>query len=512
MINQIITILILSFLVDCWRGYDFNAIIKNTDRFHPYKYSRDLKFKRDVKAAFKNSRHDDEVTRNYFKQIQKLITRRSFAKNEKNETTLIIGAGPVGLLAALEKYVSGEPHIILAEKRNDYERNVWFDLYPEPYSPAFNILYELGFGSQQIEFQSQKMTNGSAITIRCQLLERFLSKILFVLSILDPSLVLLYGFELTSVLFSPRSVVLKSLVDGRILVPFHRLIACDGYNSRTRFLLKIPTKVVDEFTIFNHKVHIKNLHQVSVIVGFKPTNSSSSCPELRADPFNPDSTIDPWMPGFMVNGISSIFKRFYHGHCHMQILLNKVFGEKFLINSHVNVDWVTILQMVNTVMKHPYTNVEQLKRSITTKTDGSLDLVILKSQILKSDDNHYSLGSGSSLTLRGDASANAHFRLGVGVNTAFISYRYHTSQNLSRYLREEYVRKQWEAVVNNMVGTMFLETYCNYVIFMDKGERGDRFDKYEPGKMIVYERDFKNLDYVQVKERQVTKCIREWTQ
>jgi len=63
--------------------------------------------------------------------------------------------------------------------------------------------------------------------------------------------------------------------------------------------------------------------QVTVIVNFKAeANSSTGCPatrsHLRASPAVP---LDPWTVAVAVPGVQAVFKRFYQGHCHMQLLL-----------------------------------------------------------------------------------------------------------------------------------------------------------------------------------------------
>src|SRR5690606_30916925 len=87
------------------------------------------------------------------------------------------------LLSALESYIGGA-EVTVVEQRQDYTRDVWFDFYPYPYSNAYEILVSLGIKTLNGELQLQHLSEGKeVITIRCNLLERFLAKILVLLGV-----------------------------------------------------------------------------------------------------------------------------------------------------------------------------------------------------------------------------------------------------------------------------------------------------------------------------------------
>ena len=62
-------------------------------------------------------------------------------KNENNteKEILIVGAGPAGLIKAIEAYSAGYSSISLIEKRSNYTRDIWFDFSPRPWFVIFFI-------------------------------------------------------------------------------------------------------------------------------------------------------------------------------------------------------------------------------------------------------------------------------------------------------------------------------------------------------------------------------------
>jgi hypothetical protein len=120
---------------------------------------------------------------------------------------IMAGAGPVGLMSAIEAYSQGKQKRInswqyatdlitdlqtganpeLFEKRNGYSRNTWFDLEPPPWSTTKIKLNQWGIQYQTLErvLHSEEADKHAkqTITMRTMTLEKFLSKVAFILGI-----------------------------------------------------------------------------------------------------------------------------------------------------------------------------------------------------------------------------------------------------------------------------------------------------------------------------------------
>ncbi|KAL9648884.1 hypothetical protein ABK040_003814 [Willaertia magna] len=352
---------------------------------------------------------------------------------------ITIGSGPIGLLTTLESALT-LPRVLLIEKRKDLTRDVWFDLYSKPYSQAVEILSEIGFLNEfpEIELKVSEVYGNDGeekptYTIRCQLTQRFITKVLYLLE----NVKFVYGNSYvtqcvvkntqknTQNIFNMWSDVINSdynndyknvdknvdnsdgehgvilllksssnkkcqnyidyLSQQEVLnlcqstnqqvitlpsqsqdyntnheinhvnnnqceferIAFDILIGADGLYSNVRSSLNISTHDIHTFdlsqTIFRDqykneklipKITVKpKLNQVALIINFKKGNDGE-CPDTAIDPDTGDF-IDPWKPGFLLENVRSIFKRFYAGHCHMQILFDYEYGEK-IITKYMN--------------------------------------------------------------------------------------------------------------------------------------------------------------------------------
>lgn len=97
---------------------------------------------------------------------------------------VIVGSGPAGLLNAITAR-SFDLSVTVVEKRSDFTRDVWMDLYGPPFAQSLPtveswvilLLTDLqGLGHQEIEFQTHPGID-YAKTFRLQILQRFLSKV-----------------------------------------------------------------------------------------------------------------------------------------------------------------------------------------------------------------------------------------------------------------------------------------------------------------------------------------------
>lgn len=235
---------------------------------------------------------------------------------------LIVGAGPVGLLTALETFKAGVDlyvdeiyfvafiffHCVslslsasslidfnsvrVVEKRLRYERNIWFDLYPKPWSDAADTLTRLGY---DFEVQRHADADGT-LTLRCQLLERFLALAASVLGVEFE-----YGVALTSV-----RALESRIVGGRYRV----VVGADGPASLVRRGMRVDARARERFFFadWEEPRRVRGLGQRSTVLTLK-----APCPALERD-------LDARAVAFNESlGVSAAFRRFYYDHCHLQV-------------------------------------------------------------------------------------------------------------------------------------------------------------------------------------------------
>ena len=252
-------------------------------------------------------------------------------------------------------------------------------------------------------------------------------------------------------------------------------------------------------------VTVPKLHQATLLINFRPktgvdkpqctddytpaledttptTTALSSgdlgacCPQVRRD-------VGYDYPGFVVSGVTAVFRRFYYSHCQMQILFSNQLGadllgtyshHRNLHHSHPQQDstednigkneeivswqdegipWEKVKEIVNVMFMKPFRQVKPMKNQILTRQESNerrneesvhnkggsggvdteeydVDLfpVIIsraeKTTLLVSSKTEEGKGGEKSagiVAFVGDASVTAHFRLGVGINNAFSS-------------------------------------------------------------------------------------------
>ncbi len=163
-----------------------SAVFRILLRHHNYKIT-DWK---QWKSCISFDTHIDSSWKQLFQFFNTLYTnlhqrRLDNLRNTVGSRVVIVGSGPHGLLNAIEVYVSGIQTIKIYEKRGErYNRNVWFDIYPQPYSRGYQLLHEFGFAHQIVQYEPQTISESQkVITIRCNVLQEFLIKVLQVLNI-----------------------------------------------------------------------------------------------------------------------------------------------------------------------------------------------------------------------------------------------------------------------------------------------------------------------------------------
>ncbi len=294
--------------------------------------------------------------------------------------TVIVGAGPVGLLNAIEHYKQGVSVAVL-EKRQNYTRDVWFDIYDRPFSIGLKKLKQWGYVHLDIEarrFQQEHRQVG-VIAVRAQVLERFLAKIVGLLDIR-----LIYGHQFLALCANPhttetadmvrysagRAIFLNCMYSGMLddrkldvgsdnalfwcsktpnelavhfsrdadhwreveasflFMDFDLLIGADGTSSRVRHFAHIPYIQQHSFILSGINITVPGLHQTTLIVNFKPISHGRLQDDNQCIEINRRVRQD--YPGLAIDGVTSVWKRFYFSHCQMQILFTQDYGNKII--------------------------------------------------------------------------------------------------------------------------------------------------------------------------------------
>jgi hypothetical protein len=276
---------------------------------------------------------------------------------------------------------------------------------------------------------------------------------------------------------------------------------------------------------------------VNFVPVFNDTSGKWECPAVQLDP-EINQPIDPWTPTFDIPGVSSIFKRFYFNHCHLQVLFNTTKGDDIMkhyqekrnsiVLDDMSVSFAVeqqqkynltkleldaypltiLLDITKKILRYPPKNTDQLLQIIQRKSDGHLDLTLWNVVLNKAKQNYQIVHNNSEtglpnqiVLLRGDAVSTAHFRLGVGVNNAFMSY----GELLTGYLLkteslEQLLLQQenrWSKLIRYMASTMFWESYCDHVVFFNTEATTDYSSNGDDHLATVWERDNKQRTFYQ---------------
>lgn len=192
--------------------------------------------------------------------------------------------------------------------------------------------------------------------------------------------------------------------------------------------------VWEKFERGGREIEVPGLSQRTLIFNFNAEpGRPNGCPEIQED--NTGQPVDGNWPGLIHPEVTSVFKRFYHGHCHLQVL----FSDAASI-PEAEVPWELLRRIVNSLLVKPHLTVESLQAAIAKRSDGTPDVDFVPIRI------RATTGVGrllfysptapegrSELTetirrpeprvrfafLAGDATITSHYRLGVGLQNAF---------------------------------------------------------------------------------------------
>ena len=213
----------------------------------------------------------------------------------------------------------------------------------------------------------------------------------------------------------------------------------------------------------------------TLIVSLRP-NEDGSCPSLRRD--GEGKILDPYYPGFDMfgtYGVTSVFKRFFHNHCELQVFFSS--GAKGIRKDDSDILDAVLDVLVERGGNEGEVEVEMMKRfSVLPRR---LDVI------------GGEIGGKKDFIVVGDAALSAHYRLGIGVNFSIMI----AERTLIKLLRREISAEEWgnsaTRLFRDAQATMhtyiLLESECNLVLFENS----------------VFKRDYEAHEYIEIEWRDV---------
>eukprot|EP01084_Bolivina_argentea_P097288 174911_1 len=483
--------------------------------------------------------------------------------------------------------------ITIIDKRNSYSRQQWFDLIGKPFYNTLDVLFEeFAFDTQNINYVNETNDNLTTVLLPSSVLERFLAKTVYMTGIKieynHQYIGYCKGFENIAVILNNKLIDTnnpfvnydikpkiwncgENILDLNIhddiielrtkyaienintnmfrFEQFSMIIGCDGTHSTVRQIYNMgwfQKNIIDiNRFVTNDKnkqisLSIDNLQQTSLLVNFKTIKYSDSdlfdennpydshnCPELIIGHDN--RILDPWSASFVVEGVHTVFKRFYYNDCQMQILLDHKTGMKVRnknIKENVDLLWSIVLNTTKHYLQNAPGTVTELQNKYLVSSsliEGGGNFATIKKQILFL--NHTIILPKRSIKLIkntipvlliGDSSMKAHYRLGVGINRILDSYyeyiKFYYNIKQTMLGKEElinfivdftrYIEGKLQYFVEFQASTIFLESYCDFIIFFKENT-----DDLNEAQSIAI-KDQQAHDYIQVSMKQQKKLIK----
>ena len=393
---------------------------------------------------------------------------------------VVVGAGPVGLLHALEARLLFGSHVTIIEKRTSFTRNMWFDLGPRSWYDTLGQLSSLGL--QYLEFEQLIQhpdlddSTTDVITVRCQVLQRILTKTAWIAGITFHFGSTFQSLESPSPGSSKMSIQASTDLGGTLYLPFDLLIAADGASSLIRSHLHLNYNHQTNFYIDSRiPISIPHLSQPTLLINFKPT-ADGMCPDLTRSPSGHGR--ESHEPGMVIPGVTHVFKRFYFGRCHLQVLFTQERASQ--MNRQV-VPWDLILELISFLFSSPFESIESLQQSVIevdTEEGKRYDHEFFDIEIRSTSASVLlpPYDTTSIVEIVGDASITAHYRMGVGINNGvrqlemtrrILSKRFWSSlaQEIHEFNQNE--QDELKKLAQFEAYLIATEAYCDYVVGLD---------------------------------------------
>jgi hypothetical protein len=352
---------------------------------------------------------------------------------------VVVGAGPAGLLSALLALEKGAL-VTVVEKRGARwaDRETWFDLYKSVanVSSVDSALYK--YGGEMIDIDAEHHAGGAVVSVRCDVLQHFLMKAFMLLkSPRDSVLMACSVLAITDcdTASGPACAELEcsDKTSPPVRLPVDILIGADGSDSTVRRSIMNIQKVFPTSVTPHGRRSTSNSHgtpgvtdgtppsdgtavtggvpslsvssapsHVTMLVEIEPTNGS--CPSVKT--YADGETVEPSYPAFFVRGVTGVFKRFYRGHCHLQLLFDRQHGEATFREWTETGNWTSAMNTLFEVVQITFD--ERLTYAELQKRIKKRDLLKLKIFSVEADTQ---LVSTAVVTLIGDAAASSYYRL-----------------------------------------------------------------------------------------------------
>eukprot|EP01083_Nonionella_stella_P249197 861961_1 len=491
---------------------------------------------------------------------------------------LVVGASASGLITALSIVRSPLQldNLIIIDKRSSYSRPQWFDLVGKPFYNTLDVLFdEFAFDTQTVRYVKEVNEDLTTIVLPSYILESFLAKTLDMTGVdiqynhqylgyckgFEHVAVILHNTTLhrdvNATIWNCGSDSSNLIINTKDISEFHdkygidkinrnmfqlqafdMLVGCDGTHSSVRKIYKmgwyrqnivqIGRFITSKDRYKQMSVLVDNLQQISLLVNFKTVKhshfecfdennpyESHNCPKLRLG--TDDRVLDPWSASFHVDGVHTVFKRFYDNECQMQILLDHKTGGLISHKQEENSDllWGIVLNTSTHYLEHAPSSVAELKTKYLVQSVAENEQIMtLTHSIFLAERSMKLINDTIPILLVGDASMKAHYRLGVGINRIIDAYHEYVQfyEHMSKYMRGENelidfivyfttsIESKLQYFVQFQTSTILLESYCDFIIFFNKAN-----DLITAQTIAI--KDYQVHDYIQISSMRTRKKL-----
>jgi hypothetical protein len=402
---------------------------------------------------------DDPDASEFLRILNSLINRH--ATNQRPspyDRVNILGGGPSSLIAALTAIQSGSirPHqITIHEKRSSYNRDIFFDVATSSINALSRNFDSLGFltslGIDLVkDLNATDNVNidgrgGRILTLPCRGLEVFLAKILISLGV--------------DVRFGSNAAVSEITAAGLEEESRSLIVVAEGAKGAALEDLGISAAEPPRVVAGGRDYGPAGTH-TTLIVKLRPREGGGDvCPAYHKD-------VDPYLLGFYLwreRGVTSVFKRFFHAHCELQIFFS----------SDVESEEVDVERLVADILD--LIIVPEERAGIEVHDQKWFDVAVRRAAVVggrTGGGGGGGGGEGRDFVVVGDSALSAHYRLGIGVNFGimiagtYLARVFEGSMDVAEYdARVGEENRRAEAIMARFVK---FEAECNLVLFEEE--------------------------------------------
>jgi len=383
----------------------------------------------------------------------------------KEEEVVVIGGGPSGLLAAIVLR-EAEFRVKLWEKRQNYHRRIWFDVYSEPWSFAIGWLDRLGFfdeaeeGKDFVHHQERSSNTMGVTSLQCSALENFLLRAARRL-----------GVEIIHEEATPEKMLREDSASW--------FIDASGSGSIFPEASGVSRKHVSYLEWHGDRVFLDTSLSFSQISWLAELKSCSSIQLPENQPFYPHS-----LPG--LDSLVNLYQRNFGTECEVQALFrNEIDDESSarkvisrLLESYASGVEILHEQFIKIEIKH-------LKNPVGAKLSNAKPILFV-----------------------GDSAVNSYYRLGIGLYKTFDELNLLSNsltKNITLEEIQQLLHELQETYAVFQTTAMAIETNCHkFIGFSLDGAHSI----FEAGSLLHFDRrtsDFIDVTFEDLK----TLCFEE---